>query len=219
MTGHAVNGSDRRFVLSDCENQGCDSEHTCVANRCVGSTIDEVKSALGASPVDGSKPSVRCGDNGVRSATTGDVCCLSVDANGGKSSGRCRPSFECDAPDIVLNCDDDGDCPAIDGERATRLLSVRYSMEAAAAGMWSKPSQIDLSACVPESTLLGQSSCSVRIESRAGEIRCASQARVFRGRTRFRLFLVFALLPQSLGLARSRPRERRARFGVRANLV
>lgn len=106
---------------SDCVSVGCDADHTCVGGTCESSEVDKVKQADSPSP---GEPSVRCGDDGVRCATSGNVCCLKVD--GDKTSGDCRPSELCEPPNIVLNCDDDSDCPATDGKGHVGLCSVSY---------------------------------------------------------------------------------------------
>lgn len=120
FTPHA--GLDLDIQLnSDCVSVGCDAEHTCVGGACESSQVERGKPAEASSP---NEPSVRCGDDGVRCPTRGDVCCLRVD--GDATSGDCRPSELCEPPNIVLNCDDSSDCPATDGKGHVGLCSLSY---------------------------------------------------------------------------------------------
>jgi hypothetical protein len=89
-------------LMQDCLGVACDPENTCYQGVCVRGE-QPPEQALPAAPV------VRCGDNGVFCPTTGDVCCLTVDATAGSTSGECRRGSMCQG--IVLNCDDDSDCP------------------------------------------------------------------------------------------------------------
>jgi hypothetical protein len=98
-------------LTGDCVSVGCDAEHSCLAGHCVESP--GIAAAAPASLV-GSRPSVRCGDDGVRCATQGDVCCLTVDREAGTTGGDCRPAEDCASSNVVLNCDDDGDCDPLD---------------------------------------------------------------------------------------------------------
>lgn len=105
-------------LTADCVSVGCDALHSCVAHRCVeAESIDT--SADTSEPDEITGPSVRCGDNGVRCATrqtttNGEVCCLTVDLERGSTFGQCLPPHDCPSESIVLNCDDDSDCPARD---------------------------------------------------------------------------------------------------------
>jgi hypothetical protein len=53
---------------------------------------------------------VRCGSYGVVCKTTGDVCCLTFEADTGKASGACMPAEDCPIDSAVLWCDDETDC-------------------------------------------------------------------------------------------------------------
>jgi hypothetical protein len=123
-------------LTADCVSIGCDATHSCIERRCVETrSIDETSvvakdfgqagatgaagSGPGALPDDITGPSVRCGDNGVRCATAktttnGEVCCLEVDAEAGTTFGACLLPKDCPPTSVVLNCDDDTDCPERD---------------------------------------------------------------------------------------------------------
>jgi hypothetical protein len=100
--------TDLRIDLDSlCENQGCDLLHTCVDGACDDARIDVPPAPADAAP----NPSVRCGDNAVRCATTGNVCCLEVDLDAGTATGSCRARDDCPPGTAVLKCDDNSDCP------------------------------------------------------------------------------------------------------------
>lgn len=109
---------------SECVSVGCDENHTCVGGTCETAQVKDAQPGASAqdAPAPG-EPSVRCGDDGVRCPTSGNVCCLKVD--GGRTSGDCRPADACEPPNIVLNCDDDSDCPDADGHLG--LCSISYT--------------------------------------------------------------------------------------------
>jgi hypothetical protein len=110
-------------LAADCVSIGCDATHSCVAGRCV-----DARNTERALPEP--EHSVRCGDDGVRCPTEGEVCCLSVDLEQQSSSGSCRRPAACDRPSVVLFCDDDSDCPEREpetGSPAVCLLSYSLS--------------------------------------------------------------------------------------------
>lgn len=107
---------------SDCVSVGCDANNTCIAGSCQAAQLKEAPPPEMLAP---NEPSVRCGDDGVRCPTSGNVCCLKVD--GDKTSGDCRRPELCEPPNIVLNCDDDSDCPASDGQGNWGLCAVSYT--------------------------------------------------------------------------------------------
>ena len=142
-------------LLTDCTNQGCDPEHTCVAGRCLESDFIEPP-APPTSALD--EPSVRCGDDGLRCAPTGDVCCLTVDVSEGKTHGQCLPSTQCES--IVLNCDDQTDCAASGGSDPESLgCFLQYDVDLDAVSTeydanW-EPKAVSLSQCLPVAGQLG----------------------------------------------------------------
>jgi len=94
-----------------CTGVGCEGGRTCVAGACIDAfTASEPPSpgADGGTTIVG--PSVRCGDNAVRCATSGEVCCISIDADAGTTNGSCRQAVDCPAKSVVLNCDKNSDC-------------------------------------------------------------------------------------------------------------
>jgi hypothetical protein len=108
-------------LASDCVSKPCDSEHTCEVGQCL--TTDPQKAAP---PLPLDEPSVRCGDNEARCATSGDVCCLSVDVEHETTSGVCKPSAECPPTSTVLFCDDDSDCPDDDAAGLKGVCWLSY---------------------------------------------------------------------------------------------
>jgi hypothetical protein len=130
-------------LTADCVSIGCDAGHSCLAGRCVD-TLD-IATAAQAPPVV-SGPSVRCGDDGVRCATEGDVCCLTVNRDAGSTSGDCRPAEDCPSNSIVLNCDDDTDCDPRDPITGKPgVCSLSYTSETG-ADPWI-PQSIALATC------------------------------------------------------------------------
>ena len=109
-------------LTSECVNVSCDDKHTCVDGSC---TDAQTATAM----LDPTEPSVRCGDNGIRCATSGDVCCLTVDRVAETTSGECRPAELCPSTSTVLNCDDSGDCaPQADGGKTVCALNYTSSI-------------------------------------------------------------------------------------------
>lgn len=99
-------------LTTDCTGFACDSTHTCVSGACV----DQRANLAVAATVDGgvTGPTVRCGPDGVRCGTSGQVCCLTVSAD--KSEGQCRDVKDCPPASLVLYCDDDSDCVGSPGD-------------------------------------------------------------------------------------------------------
>jgi hypothetical protein len=95
-------------LASDCVSVGCDSTHSCKGGSCQPAA--SVDPELEPDPVTPEAASVRCGDDGVRCPTNGNLCCLSVDFANQKAKGDCRPMEQCPVGNIVLQCDDDSDC-------------------------------------------------------------------------------------------------------------
>lgn len=89
-----------------CLGISCDAFHSCALGSCVEATVGNT------GPADAGilGPTVRCGDNGARCATTGDVCCLTTDFDAGTTTGECKPSTECPPTSTVLRCDKESDC-------------------------------------------------------------------------------------------------------------
>jgi len=170
-------------LTADCISQACDSGHTCLTGDCVGSQFIEPPVPPASMPVvpdagatDGGA-SVRCGDNGVRCPTSGNVCCLTVDMDAGTTSGHCGLGRDCPSTSIVLNCDDDTDCSALDDpEAGPGLCALTYS-----AGVEPfTPIRVSLSECLPaHSPLPGVSHlglvlCQERTGPCAGRLPCVS---------------------------------------------
>jgi len=102
-------------LAGDCRGVGCDAQHTCVDGTCTETTaVVELVSLP-----DASTPSatVRCGDNGIYCPTTGNVCCLTVDANAGTTRGECRDPAQCPSTSVVLYCDDESDCTSLSDDQ------------------------------------------------------------------------------------------------------
>jgi hypothetical protein len=106
-------------LLKSCLNIGCDPQNTCIDKSCqpsavapppaVSTPVPTPSPTTSTEPPAPGTPTVRCGDDGVFCATSGDVCCLTVDADAKTTHGDCRRASLCKG--IVLNCDDDTDCP------------------------------------------------------------------------------------------------------------
>lgn len=125
-------------LTADCVSKPCDPTHSCLNGSCV---VSDVAQATG--PTAALLP-VRCGDDGVRCATSGDICCLSVDVERKKTTGDCRQPDTCPAGSIRLFCDDDDDCPDDDatGRRGICWLSYVQLRDAPYA-----PDSISMSSC------------------------------------------------------------------------
>jgi hypothetical protein len=137
-------------LAAECINQGCTSGSTCQTGDCIDiKDLPPPESAPAPAPSSNVQPgdaSVRCGDNGVFCGTSGDVCCLSVDVAAGTTLGDCRPAKDCPPSSIVLNCDDDTDCPAREeGTNAAGLCALSYTH--AGDNDWFVPDYIALSEC------------------------------------------------------------------------
>jgi hypothetical protein len=132
-------------LTDDCVGVSCDPTHTCVSADCV----DSRSVGLPSPAADGGEtaPTVRCGDNGVRCPTSGQVCCLSVDVDAGTTSGDCRESTSCPPTSMVLNCDKESDCAGPrDDAGKPNLCCLIYVV---GAGNASEPSSIAGSQCLP----------------------------------------------------------------------
>jgi hypothetical protein len=129
-------------LAQDCVSVGCDPERTCIEGGCV------VSERVAPAPEPEPEPegaSVYCGPD-VRCPTTGNVCCLHVDPNSDAIQGSCRPSQDCPPEDIVLNCDDDTDCPAVDPVTGTAgVCAVSYT-QGDSVSQWI-PQSVSSSAC------------------------------------------------------------------------
>lgn len=131
-------------LSADCVSIGCDATRSCVDGRCV----DARKIDTDPAPEPAPEPSVRCGDDGVRCATQGDVCCLRVDSDEDHVSGDCRPSAACELPSIALHCDDDSDCEPNGREPtsgAPSVCALSYSLSGP-SDPWT-PGSVALAAC------------------------------------------------------------------------
>ncbi len=111
----------------DCTGVACNSSRTCVNGVCVDAREDNVDIAATNpdSGVSGGGPTtatpVRCGDDGLHCAKSGDVCCLHADLDAGTSTGKCMPSTACPTSDAVFLCDDSSQCDAPGGDAGTAV--------------------------------------------------------------------------------------------------
>ncbi|MFI5300949.1 MAG: hypothetical protein ACHREM_22940, partial [Polyangiales bacterium] len=127
-----------------CEGISCDAFHSCALGSCIEATVGNV-----TTPDAGIVgPTVRCGDNGARCATTGDVCCLTVDVDAGTSTGECKPSTSCPSTSIVLNCDKASDCDFMRGDSGQGGTCILSNPTKAGDTAW-EPNTIALSPSVP----------------------------------------------------------------------
>ncbi|MES1175386.1 MAG: hypothetical protein ABUL62_13780 [Myxococcales bacterium] len=112
-------------LTGNCSGIGCDAAHTCVDGTCAEtSTIVDLVSVPEAS----TGPTVRCGDNGTVCPTSGNVCCLTVDANAGTSTGECKPAAQCPSTSAVLYCDDESDCTSFtDDQGRIGMCELSYT--------------------------------------------------------------------------------------------
>lgn len=160
-------------LTRDCVSVGCDPEHTCVRGSCeLNRSVAPEAEAPDPEPVG---PSVYCGE-GVRCPTTGNVCCLHVDPSSDATRGDCRPSQDCPPGDIVLNCDDDTDCPAVDPVTGRAgLCSVSFEFPQG-SDPWT-PETVTTSACRFQyvgsvSTHWGLGLCQTRQDCANGDYTC-----------------------------------------------
>jgi hypothetical protein len=157
----------------DCVSIGCDEEHTCFLGRCVESETEELPRLAPESTPDLTH-SVQCGLDGLRCPTEGNVCCLTVAADEQSSTGACRPPQDCLSPSIVLNCDDDTDCAAMDSEYGPGVCGLSYLT--GNNGVW-LPSSVSLSSCrmqkaQSDSDHAGLALCQTRQECAGGKFIC-----------------------------------------------
>ncbi len=128
-------------LTDDCVGVSCDSSHTCVDGTCVDSS--SAGAPNGGTPPDGT---VRCGDNGVRCTTSGQVCCLTVDVDAGTTHGVCEDATSCPPTSIVLECDKESDCAgARDDAGRPNICCVSYVN----GGNGWQPSSIAGTQCLP----------------------------------------------------------------------
>jgi hypothetical protein len=162
-------------LTSDCVGLGCDATHTCVDGACSIAGIDTSTPDLGAD----AGAQVRCGDNGVFCPTTGNVCCLSVDEDAGTSFGECKPSAECPATSIVLNCDDTGDCAGTTDDSGRPGLCLLSSAAAPGTSNPFLPATVALSQCVtgPQfAGTLGLELCQTRLPCQDNKTPCLASS-------------------------------------------
>lgn len=169
-------------LTQDCVSRGCDPEHSCKTGSCVDVPV-ETETSLAEptpSPPTSSMPrpthTVRCGDDGVRCSTTGDVCCLHVDVPNQTSTGQCLPSEDCPSEDIVLNCDDDTDCSDKDSAQGPGLCWLNWSE--APTGHFT-PSKVGGSQCLSpehqfERSTVGLALCETRQPCRNQSFECVA---------------------------------------------
>jgi hypothetical protein len=128
-------------LTDNCVGVSCDTTHTCVDGTCVDSS--------GPAMPNGSPPNatVRCGDNGVRCTTSGQVCCLTVDVDAGTSHGVCEDPTSCPPTSIVLACDKESDCAGPrDDAGFPSVCCVSYMV---GAGNAYQPENIADTECLP----------------------------------------------------------------------
>jgi hypothetical protein len=127
-------------LTSDCVNLGCDESHTCVDGACADSETEMVALAP-------NEPRVRCGDQGIFCATTGDVCCLTVDVAAQTSTGVCKPSEQCDVQsNAILACDDSQDCTP-DAMGRPRFCQLVYTISADVQTNGHQPEKVQATEC------------------------------------------------------------------------
>ncbi|HVY25261.1 MAG TPA: hypothetical protein VHB79_01865 [Polyangiaceae bacterium] len=155
-------------LTNDCFNLGCDPEHTCSVGGCVG--VDEAASAV----PDASAHTVHCGDNNAVCSTSGAVCCLSVDTENQTTHGACMQPKDCPPANVVLNCDDDGDCDELDSELGPGMCILSFTT---LPDDYYKPQTISSSQCLAaghqfERTNVGLALCQSRQPCNNGKARC-----------------------------------------------
>lgn len=121
---------------ADCVSIGCDPAHTCVS----GSCIDNQDVLVDSAPPEAPDPAVRCGADGVICGTTGKLCCLSID--GQTTHGDCRLPEDCPSENVVLNCDDDSDCPRDEVNDIAGICDLAFE----GSDLY-KPGKVSLSQC------------------------------------------------------------------------
>jgi hypothetical protein len=127
-------------LTDDCVGVSCDPTHTCVDGTCVDS------SGPMSMPPPGSA-TVRCGDNGVRCTTSGQVCCLTTDVDAGTTHGVCEDPTSCPPTSIVLACDKESDCAGPrDDAGFPSVCCVSYVV---GAGNAYQPESIAETECLP----------------------------------------------------------------------
>jgi hypothetical protein len=110
-------------LTDDCVGVSCDTTHTCVDGTCVDSSSAAPPTGTNANAT------IRCGDNGVRCPTSGQVCCLSVDVDAGTTHGVCEDPTSCPPTSIVLACDKESDCAgARDDAGFPNVCCVSYTV-------------------------------------------------------------------------------------------
>jgi hypothetical protein len=137
-------------LTNDCIGISCDPTHTCVDRNCVDSHSAAAPGPFGDA---GYAASVRCGDNGVRCATSGAVCCLSVDVDAGTTSGECVEPTNCPPTSMVLNCDKESDCTGPRDDAGRPNVCCLSAMEM--LGNAHQPSAISGSQCLPYEACTG----------------------------------------------------------------
>jgi hypothetical protein len=157
-------------LTDDCVGISCDPTHTCVDHTC----IDTRSVGAPAPQTDAGSGTVRCGDNGARCATSGQVCCLSVDVDAGTTSGECVDSTACPPTSYLLNCDKESDCagPRDDAGRPP-VCCLSYFVN---GGNGAQPGIITGSQCLPYETCtrgsLSLELCSDRQPCIDGTVKC-----------------------------------------------
>lgn len=161
----------------DCVSVGCDVAHTCFLGRCVESETEELPELAPESRPDLTH-SVQCGPDGLRCPTEGNVCCLTVSADGETATGACRRPQGCLAPSIVLNCDDDTDCDAKDDEYGEGVCGVSYVSNG--VNIW-VPTTVAHASCRSQKAdsdrdHAGLALCQTRQECAGGRFTCRSSS-------------------------------------------
>jgi hypothetical protein len=163
-------------LTNDCVGISCDATHTCVNGDCVDTQL-----AGSPEPGGGTAGTVRCGDNGVRCSTSGQVCCLSVDIDAGTTFGECKEPTSCPATSMVLNCDKESDCagPSRDDAGRPNMCCLSYTN---GVGNAYQPASIAGSQCLPYEACTGGSwgleLCSDRQACLDGKLACYSGSTV-----------------------------------------
>jgi hypothetical protein len=135
-------------MTNDCIGISCDATHTCVNGECV-----DTQSVEAPPPGTSGVGTVRCGDNGVRCPTSGQVCCLSVDVDAGTTLGECKEPSLCPPTNIVLNCDKESDCAGPrDDAGLPPVCCMSYTV---GAGNGNTPNKIIGSQCLPFESCAG----------------------------------------------------------------